>query len=78
MEEWNPFVDDQVTSDPEKTLLVARLSYKTTEKTLKYEFEVSLVPPRNMASLNPCGSFATRRGSPAATALSNLTIRKTS
>ncbi len=28
-------------SDPEKTLLVARLNYETTEKTLKFEFEVS-------------------------------------
>ena len=77
MEEWNPFVDDQVTSDPEKTLLVARLSYKTTEKTLKYEFEVSLPPPRNMASLSPCESFVTRKISPAGTVLSSLTIGKT-
>ena len=42
MDEWNPFVDDNIKSDPLKTLLVARLNYKTTEKTLKYEFEVSL------------------------------------
>ena len=52
MEEWNPFVDDNVTTDPEKTLIVARLSYKTTEKTLKYEFEVSFFPPRSTVSLN--------------------------
>lgn len=50
MEEWNPFAGEQVSSDPEKTLLVARLSFKTTEKTLKYEFEVSLFPPRSTAS----------------------------
>lgn len=30
MESWNPFVDDKVTSDPEKTLIVARLNYTTT------------------------------------------------
>lgn len=53
MEEWNPFAEEQVSSDPEKTLLVARLSFKTTEKTLKYEFEVSLFPPRSTASSNP-------------------------
>jgi hypothetical protein len=78
MEEWNPFADEQLTSDPEKTLLVARLSFKTTEKTLKYEFEVSLSPPRSTASLNPSASFATRRASPAGTGLWSLTIRRTS
>jgi U1 small nuclear ribonucleoprotein len=48
IEEWNPFADEKITSDPEKTLIVARLSYKTTEKSLRFEFEVSLLSPRNM------------------------------
>ena len=42
IEDWNPFEDEKVASDPEKTLIVGRLSYKTSEKTLSYEFEVSL------------------------------------
>ena len=28
--EWNPFSDEKFESDPEKTLIVARLNYKTT------------------------------------------------
>lgn len=47
MEEWNPFTYEDITGDPEKTLLIARLSHKTTEKTLKYEFEVSLGSSRS-------------------------------
>lgn len=39
--QWNPFEYPQATEDPEKTLFVSRLSYKTTEKDLKHEFEVS-------------------------------------
>ena len=41
MNEWNPFQKDNVTADPDRTLFVSRLNYKTTEKELKYEFEVS-------------------------------------
>ncbi len=43
IEEWNPFEDEKVASDPEKTLLVGRLSHKTTEKSLSFEFEVSAI-----------------------------------
>lgn len=38
--EGNPNEDPKSTGDPLKTLFVARLSYKTTEKKLKKEFEV--------------------------------------
>jgi hypothetical protein len=33
---WNPFEGEQMTSDPYKTLVVARLNYATTEKGLKH------------------------------------------
>ena len=36
IEEWNPFEDVKVATDPEKTLLVGRLNYKTTEKSLSF------------------------------------------
>ena len=37
--EWNPKEDPNTTSDPFKTLFVARLSYSTTETTLRNELE---------------------------------------
>ncbi|KAJ3331652.1 hypothetical protein HDU76_002610 [Blyttiomyces sp. JEL0837] len=37
---WDPGSDGNVTSDPYKTLFVGRLSYDTTEKQLKREFEL--------------------------------------
>ncbi|KAJ3092314.1 U1 small nuclear ribonucleoprotein 70 kDa [Quaeritorhiza haematococci] len=40
LEEWDPATDENATSDPYKTLFIARLSYDTTEKTLRREFEV--------------------------------------
>ncbi|KAJ3022509.1 hypothetical protein HKX48_006051, partial [Thoreauomyces humboldtii] len=36
---WDPSKDPGVASDPYKTLFVSRLSYETTEKELKREFE---------------------------------------
>ncbi|TPX53843.1 hypothetical protein PhCBS80983_g06136 [Powellomyces hirtus] len=36
---WDPSKDPHVSSDPYKTLFVSRLSYETTEKELKREFE---------------------------------------
>ena len=37
IQEWNPFSDEKITSaDPEKTLIVARLNFKTTEKNLRF------------------------------------------
>ncbi|TPX72769.1 hypothetical protein SpCBS45565_g00360 [Spizellomyces sp. 'palustris'] len=39
LEVWDPSKDDHIVSDPYKTLFVARLSYETTEKELKREFE---------------------------------------
>lgn len=35
---WNPF-EENFTSDPYQTLIVARLKYETTERTIKLEFE---------------------------------------
>eukprot|EP01064_Diplonema_japonicum_P034418 TRINITY_DN7114_c4_g1_i1.p1 TRINITY_DN7114_c4_g1~~TRINITY_DN7114_c4_g1_i1.p1 ORF type:complete len:413 (+),score=123.39 TRINITY_DN7114_c4_g1_i1:68-1240(+) len=35
---WNPAEDPKITSDPYKTLFVARLSYKATEEQLEKEF----------------------------------------
>lgn len=35
---WNPF-EENLISDPYKTLVVARLKYETTERTVKLEFE---------------------------------------
>ena len=43
MQVWNPFEEENITVDPEKTLFVGRLNFKTNEKDLKYEFEVSYV-----------------------------------
>eukprot|EP00825_Cyclidium_porcatum_P001514 TRINITY_DN10697_c0_g1_i2.p1 TRINITY_DN10697_c0_g1~~TRINITY_DN10697_c0_g1_i2.p1 ORF type:complete len:292 (-),score=51.67 TRINITY_DN10697_c0_g1_i2:78-953(-) len=40
LQEWNPFQDLTVSSDPYKTLFISNLSYQTTEKKLKQEFEV--------------------------------------
>ena len=34
----NPFENEDVTSDPKKTLLVAKLNYDTDEDRLKKEF----------------------------------------
>jgi len=39
LEHWSPWNDDKTTEDPYKTLFVARLSYSTTETTLRKEFE---------------------------------------
>ncbi|KAI8853382.1 hypothetical protein BC829DRAFT_344571, partial [Chytridium lagenaria] len=36
---WDPSSDPNVMSDPYKTLFVGRLSYSTTEKMLRREFE---------------------------------------
>lgn len=36
---WDPNGDESLTSDPYKTLFVGRLSYSTTEKYLRREFE---------------------------------------
>lgn len=37
---WDPNSNDQATSDPYRTLFVARLNYDTTEAKLRREFEV--------------------------------------
>ena len=37
---WNPKEDQNTTSDPYKTLFVARLNYDTNETTLRNEFEI--------------------------------------
>ncbi|KAI9366695.1 hypothetical protein DFJ73DRAFT_619251 [Zopfochytrium polystomum] len=37
--EWDPNGDQNITSDPYKTLFVGRLSYTTTERMLRREFE---------------------------------------
>ena len=34
----NPFENEDVTSDPKKTLLVAKLNYETDEERLQKEF----------------------------------------
>ncbi|KAJ8322785.1 hypothetical protein O5D80_008317 [Batrachochytrium dendrobatidis] len=36
---WDPHKDENATAEPYKTLFVSRLSFDTTEKTLKHEFE---------------------------------------
>lgn len=36
---WKPLENEKATEDPYKTLFVSRLSYTTTEKKLKREFE---------------------------------------
>jgi U1 small nuclear ribonucleoprotein len=36
---WNPFEEKNITSDPYKTVIVARLNYQTTDRTIKQEFE---------------------------------------
>ena len=38
-EDWDPKKDGKATEDPYRTLVVARLSYDTTEKKLRREFE---------------------------------------
>ena len=38
-EDWDPKKDKKATEDPYRTLMVARLSYDTTEKKLRREFE---------------------------------------
>src|SRR6056297_3127844 len=38
VEDWDPKKDEKATEDPYKTLMVARLSYDTTEKKLRREF----------------------------------------
>ena len=40
MKIWNPFEDKNMTKDSYKTIFVSRLSYDTTEKKLKKEFEI--------------------------------------
>eukprot|EP01016_Furgasonia_blochmanni_P030314 TRINITY_DN3158_c0_g1_i9.p1 TRINITY_DN3158_c0_g1~~TRINITY_DN3158_c0_g1_i9.p1 ORF type:complete len:431 (-),score=88.74 TRINITY_DN3158_c0_g1_i9:198-1406(-) len=40
MKSWNPKEDEKISGDPLKTLFVARLSFETTEKKLRKEFEV--------------------------------------
>lgn len=35
---WDPYAQEGVTEDPKKTLIVGRLSYKTTEESLKEAF----------------------------------------
>merc|ERR1712217_397109 len=40
IEKYDPHKDGNVAGDPFKTLFVARISYDTTEKKLKREFEV--------------------------------------
>eukprot|EP01091_Cochliopodium_minus_P019432 TRINITY_DN815_c0_g1_i1.p1 TRINITY_DN815_c0_g1~~TRINITY_DN815_c0_g1_i1.p1 ORF type:complete len:343 (-),score=139.36 TRINITY_DN815_c0_g1_i1:126-1154(-) len=39
-QQWNPKEDPNTTSDAYKTLFVSRLSYETTETTLRNEFEI--------------------------------------
>lgn len=34
MKGWNPYLDTNVTEDPYKTIIVYKLNFKTTEKTL--------------------------------------------
>jgi len=42
-EQWNPKLAlearEDATSDPKKTIFIGRLSYKTTEQTLRQAFE---------------------------------------
>lgn len=78
IEEWNPFADEKISSDPEKTLIVARLNYKTTEKSLKFEFEVDMQSPRSMASSSLSASSVIWREIRVDTDSSNSTAEKTS
>ncbi|KAK2959310.1 putative U1 small nuclear ribonucleoprotein 70 kDa [Blattamonas nauphoetae] len=39
LKEWNPKEDPYITGDPRRTIIVANLSYKTTEAGLRREFE---------------------------------------
>jgi U1 small nuclear ribonucleoprotein len=36
---WDPFADEKIKGDPRNTIIVARLSYKTDEKTLERQFD---------------------------------------